>query len=471
MPRAKAGGSTNAPTTIETQVALQERSLLEGPRAKGPGRSLPVAKIAPNPENLRDDAAEQVDKREEMRNSLEQVGQIQAIVVATRAAYLEVRPQYADILGPDIEYVILAGERRWLGHVDLGWETIRGEIQDDFLPKMDDVFLHENTGRADLNYFQEAEGYRRLVESGFSLTEIAERNGKSKSYISKRLGILKLPQDAKDLVLAGDLPIESAYNLVTALGTQVDLVLPAWKRMKDQSLSAKEAATATLTKLSHPVISSTPPTSDTPVSPSPAPSVDPVTSSESSAPAEEPRANDSAEPLETSASRVVEGSSPTSTAAALDSEAAQEVPTSPASQEESEEQRRAAATTARQLVCQERVRGYSAEPDSAEATQICVAMIQNAPSGAVSLAHKWLVEAGHVSDSTSPKRYAHWAATDAATPLEVARLAYAVALGAGELRAADQRRAGDASLKAHLQHLMSAGYEPLAGWETALLKG
>jgi len=64
------------------------------------------------------------------------------------------------------------------------------------------IALIENLQREDLNFIEEAEGYRNLIEDhGFTQQELAEKIGKSQSTIANKLRLLKLPDDIKrDLI-------------------------------------------------------------------------------------------------------------------------------------------------------------------------------------------------------------------------------------------------------------------------------
>ena len=59
----------------------------------------------------------------------------------------------------------------------------------------------ENLQRKDLRLFEEAEGYRRLLdEFGMTQDELAARLGKSQSSIANKLRLLKLPEAAREII-------------------------------------------------------------------------------------------------------------------------------------------------------------------------------------------------------------------------------------------------------------------------------
>jgi ParB/RepB/Spo0J family partition protein len=392
--------------------------------------------IAPNPENLRDDALDSAEKRDEMINSLKTVGLIQAVVLCDLEEYVKVRPEHAHRFAAEIQYVLLAGERRWLGAKDAGWKTIRGEVQNELLQTMDEVFIHENGGRVDLNPFQEAEGYRRLQLAGHSLTDIGERSNKSKAHVSKRLRLLELEEDARSLVLTGELSIDTAYNLLAALGDKPQLVAPAWGTMKQEGLAVREAAQRLLAR----------PES----SPAPAFSSRKVPVTQGAFLAETPPSRN-AEPPSTSSSPPT----PPETSKAHSPGATGD-----------EEHDRAVAAEARSKHCQILISAYRTDSSTPQFLRIAQAAVAHAPRPALDLAHRWLVALGDTeAEALDSKAYAKIMISSSDTQ-RVSRLAYAMALADAEVRAGDRRRKWDPGVLAHIRHLIdAAGYSPQSAWE------
>lgn len=102
-------------------------------------------------------------------------------------------------------YVIVAGERRWRAALQLGWETIRADVQD-----LDDdqagwLTLVENLQRADLTPLEEAEAFARVLAGGITQTELAARIGKTQSHVAQKLRLLRLPDSIKAALTRGDL--------------------------------------------------------------------------------------------------------------------------------------------------------------------------------------------------------------------------------------------------------------------------
>jgi len=95
-------------------------------------------------------------------------------------------------------YELVAGERRLRAALAIGLKTVPVIVKDleDF--EMAELALIENLQREDLNYFEEAEGYRKLIEE-FKLTqdEVAKKVGKSQSTIANKMRLLKLPPEVQ----------------------------------------------------------------------------------------------------------------------------------------------------------------------------------------------------------------------------------------------------------------------------------
>ena len=120
------------------------------------------------------------------------------------------------ILTPDKEgYCIIAGERRFMACNALGWTEIPAIIREYKGSSMAAVALIENLQREDLNFMEEAQGYKRLIDE-FNLTQevLAQRLGKSQSTIANKLRLLKLPDNIKEIIKQGSLSERHARALL-----------------------------------------------------------------------------------------------------------------------------------------------------------------------------------------------------------------------------------------------------------------
>lgn len=98
-------------------------------------------------------------------------------------------------------FELVAGERRWRAAQLAGLSRIPAiirEIPDD---RLLELALIENIQRQELNPIEEANAYRRLIDS-LSLTqeEVAQRVGRDRTFITNYLRILKLPSEIQLLL-------------------------------------------------------------------------------------------------------------------------------------------------------------------------------------------------------------------------------------------------------------------------------
>ncbi|MFG2775301.1 ParB/RepB/Spo0J family partition protein [Streptomyces sp. NPDC048350] len=160
---------------------------------------LDLALISGNPDNPRDALGDVSG----MASSLLEVGQIQAITVASVSAYLRDRPERASELDPGAEYVVVDGHRRLAGAREAGLASIKVTV-DDARVSTDEVLLESafvaNAQRENLSDLEEAQALKTLVKFYGSQHKAAKRLGVTQPYISQRLSLLELePQLQADL--------------------------------------------------------------------------------------------------------------------------------------------------------------------------------------------------------------------------------------------------------------------------------
>ncbi|MFA6094624.1 MAG: ParB/RepB/Spo0J family partition protein [Candidatus Paceibacterota bacterium] len=148
-----------------------------------------IDKIKPNPYQPRRDFDEAQLKS--LSESIRQYGVLQALVVTRK----EVQKEDG---GLAVEYELIAGERRLRASKLAGLSQVpclikNGEEND--LLKLE-LAIIENIQREDLNAIDRANSFARLAnEFGFKHTQIAEKVGKSREYVTNTLRILSLPQE------------------------------------------------------------------------------------------------------------------------------------------------------------------------------------------------------------------------------------------------------------------------------------
>ena len=181
--------------------ALLGEYMGDRPIEGAPTRNLPIAAIAPNPFQPRREFGEQ--DLADLVASIRENGLLQPIVVRPAAA------------GSDVEWELVAGERRWRASMRLGWTEIPATIRN-----VDDrtllvLALVENLQRSELSVLEEAEGFRRLGEDfGLNQQQIAEVVGKERSTIANALRLLQLPASVRLMLADGRLTAGHARALL-----------------------------------------------------------------------------------------------------------------------------------------------------------------------------------------------------------------------------------------------------------------
>lgn len=136
-------------------------------------------------------------------------------------------------------YQIIAGERRWRAAKLAGLTEIPAVILDRDDLAAAEIALVENIQREDLNPIEEAAAFRSLSED-FKMTqeELSGRVAKSRSYVANAMRLLELPDEARELVSAGDLSAGHARTLL-GLRDRAEIV-PYAKRCVADGLSVRE---------------------------------------------------------------------------------------------------------------------------------------------------------------------------------------------------------------------------------------
>ncbi len=105
-------------------------------------------------------------------------------------------------------YHIVAGERRWRACQILGKATIPALIRHDNLDVAAAEALIDNLLRKELTGYEEAKGYKRLIEQHRYLkSELAQRLGCDKTRITRALQVLDLPEHIIELTLGAGSPL------------------------------------------------------------------------------------------------------------------------------------------------------------------------------------------------------------------------------------------------------------------------
>lgn len=111
-------------------------------------------------------------------------------------------------------YELIAGERRCKAAKIAGLEEVPAIIKEFTDEEMMEIALLENIQREDLNPIDEAKSIDAILKlRGITQEEFSKKFGKSRSYITNLLGILRLPDSVKKLVENGSLSMSHARVL------------------------------------------------------------------------------------------------------------------------------------------------------------------------------------------------------------------------------------------------------------------
>lgn len=171
---------------------------------------IPILRISESPTNPRKHFDQA--KLEELAAGIRKHGVFEPILVRPNPMFKRVEDGAAVQ-----QYQIIAGARRYRASILADLVEIPAIIREMDDKAVDECQLIENSHRDDMHPLEEADGYQRLVKQhGYTPQMIAERIGKSESYVYRRLKLAGLCQEAKDAWFAGRLTLEH-YNILARL--------------------------------------------------------------------------------------------------------------------------------------------------------------------------------------------------------------------------------------------------------------
>ena len=179
-----------------------------------------IKDIQKNPYQPRKEFSE--EKIQELAQSIKENGLIQPIIVRK---------------SPVLGYEILTGERRYRASIAAGLSEVPVIIKQ---LSDQDMMLHsiiENLQRENLNPIEEAKAYQSLIDKGFTHTEIAEKMGKSRPYITNLVRLLGLPKHILTEVESGKLSQAHARLLIQLSSDRQDKLL---NRIQTENLSVRQ---------------------------------------------------------------------------------------------------------------------------------------------------------------------------------------------------------------------------------------
>lgn len=159
--------------------------------------SVPPEKIVPSPFQPR----REFDYYEllELSSSIQKNGIIQPLTVRRIGEY----------------YELISGERRLRASVFAGLKTVPCILVNANDRECSLMCLIENIQRTDLNFFEEADGIKKLMDDfSLSQTEVAEKIGMAQSTLSNKLRLLKLNEAQRRTIISSKLTERHARALI-----------------------------------------------------------------------------------------------------------------------------------------------------------------------------------------------------------------------------------------------------------------
>lgn len=172
---------------LQSSVKVENRGGDEHPFAVHVGRNdnalvIPLSLVQPDPEQPRrtfDEAS-----LAELAESIREHGVLQPLIVCKKG---------------DL-YHIVAGERRYRAARLAGLDAVPAQVIEDEA-RIREIQLVENLQREDLGLMEEARALAALQEVlQASVRGLEQATGKSKSYVSRRLALLKMPTDVQEML-------------------------------------------------------------------------------------------------------------------------------------------------------------------------------------------------------------------------------------------------------------------------------
>ena len=139
----------------------------------------------------------------------------------------------------DDKYEIIAGERRFRAAIKIGLTEIPAIIKDTNEQEMAELALIENIQRQELTSIEEAKSYKEIMSLGNQTQQsLAEKLGKSQSFIANKIRLLSLPQEIQDAVINRQISERHARCLINI--KDKDKQLELLNKIITEKLTVKE---------------------------------------------------------------------------------------------------------------------------------------------------------------------------------------------------------------------------------------
>lgn len=160
---------------------------------------LRIEQVEPHPANVREDLGDDLG---DLARSIRRHGILQPLVVRPHPAH------------PG-RFEIIAGHRRFdaaqLAGLSAVPVIVRHGVSDE---RVLELMLVENCQRRELNAMERAEALGALISRGLTQQEVADRTGKSVSWVSYYLSLLDLDSGSQEKVRSGELGVTQAIEAV-----------------------------------------------------------------------------------------------------------------------------------------------------------------------------------------------------------------------------------------------------------------
>lgn len=193
----------------------------------------PLDLLRPHPHNPRGE----VDPAAvgELADSVKQMGVLEPLIVTAEAD----------------AFLIVAGHRRFAAARAAGLVSVPAVVKDLSPVEQEEVMLAENIQRENLSPLQEARAYRRLMDQGVTVSDIARRLGTNQARVHSRHIILKLAPAVQQMFDRNELPTTLAPLLhkvkfherqerLAGLVATRRLTVPRLKAMVDEMARAEQ---------------------------------------------------------------------------------------------------------------------------------------------------------------------------------------------------------------------------------------
>jgi len=198
--------------TVEVTEVVKDESISE----------FLVSKIFPNVNQPRKDFSE--DKLQRLADSVQEYGVVQPIVLRK---------------SQDGNFEIVAGERRWRASKIAGLTTIPAIVKDFNDDQFAEIALIENLQRENLNAIEEAIAYQYMIdEHQLTQEKLAKVVGKSRTYITNILRLLKLDNQVQRLVRSGIISPAHGRTLLSVSDNKMRIGLA--KKIQKDDISVRE---------------------------------------------------------------------------------------------------------------------------------------------------------------------------------------------------------------------------------------